>query len=348
MNKKVLLLVIALVGFSLSVNAKKKGGEEMLPESLPMKKDTNATNLSGNPKALNQVLATPSTVERANIVMPSAQQVNDEMVSGIKDSLIRVRKIRFSQELVREEKELKLMFDSLLQNDTRSEERVNINDRIFSKLRNALRLQGSFFYPFDSLTNIGRIYSDDYNIRVYTWCIELEDLSYRFYGLVQDLNSDRVWALEQNSAVYIPRETQQIAPRRWYGALYYKVLNIKKGDDPQYIVLGWSQPNPNMKMKIIDVLDFSDEKLLLGGDETFKSYHGKVSRVVFTYCSNLNISLVYDEKKKRFVFDHVTPLSDEYDNPLGCNGPDMSYDQLKKKGKRWVLKKDVNVTNDFE
>ncbi|MBQ9591899.1 MAG: hypothetical protein IJR32_03585 [Paludibacteraceae bacterium] len=348
MNKKIILIVLALVGMVLEVNAKKKSGEDVFPESLPMKKDTVDTNKSENPKDLTQVLATPTTMERANIVTPSAQQVNDEILAGIKDSLIRMRKIKFSPELLREEKELKLMFDSLLQRDTRSEERIEINNRIFARFRNSLRLQGSFFYPFDSLQNIGRIYSDDYNIRVYTWCIELEDLSYRFYGLIQDLNTDKVWALEQNSAVYIPRETQKIAPRRWYGALYYKVMNIKKGDDPQYIVLGWSQPNPSMKMKIIDVLDFSDEKLLLGGDETFKGYHGKADRIVFTYCSNLNISLVYDEKKKRFVFDHVTPLSDEYDNPLGCNGPDMSYDQLKKKGKRWVLKKDVDVTNDFE
>jgi len=41
----------------------------------------------------------------------------------------------------------------------------------------------------------------------------------------------------------------------------------------------------------------------------------------------------------------VTPLVDSNNNPTGCNGPDMSYDQLKKKGKKFVLKKDVEMNN---
>ncbi len=346
--KKSLVILALCLGMVAQVNAKKQN-EDGLPESLPMKKDTLSERTSGNPRQVMQTLAMPSTMERTSVAPPSAQQLNDQMAANVKDSLIRVKKIRFSSELVGEEKALKLMFDSLLTRDTYSQERIDINDRIFNKMRDVLRLEGSFFYPFDSLKNIGRIYSDDYNIRVYTWCIELEDLSYRFYGFVQNLDNDLVYPLIQNGAVYVPRENQQLVPRQWYGALYYKVLNIQSGDEPKYIVLGWSQPNPNTKMKVIDVLDFDiQDRLWLGGDQIFKGYRGKVNRMVFTYCSNLNMSLVYDEKKKRFVFDHVTPLSDEYDNPLGCNGPDMSYDELKKKGKRWILKTDVNVTNDFE
>ncbi|MBP5742370.1 MAG: hypothetical protein J6W49_02885, partial [Paludibacteraceae bacterium] len=87
------------------------------------------------------------------------------------------------------------------------------------------------------------------------------------------------------------------------------------------------------------------DRLMLGGDDTFKSYRGKVARVVFTYCADLGMTLNYDEKKKRFIFDHVTPLVDSNNNPTGCNGPDMSYDQLKKKGKKFVLKKDVEMNN---
>ena len=58
------------------------------------------------------------------------------------------------------------------------------------------------------------------------------------------------------------------------------------------------------------------------------------------------MTLQYDEKKKRFVFDHVTPLADASGNATGCNGPDMSYDELKRKGKRFILKKDVDMMNE--
>lgn len=348
MKQLCILMSALLIGCSITLSAKKsKAVEEGMPESLPMKKLDSATNVfSSNPIELHQTLATPSTEVRTSIAPASAQDINDRMAEGITDSLIRIHKIRIDPELKVKEKEIKALFDTLLTTDTHNEERLEINSRIFKKFREALGKKGSFFYPFDSLKNIGRIYSDDYNLRVYTWCVELEDLNYHFYGFIQDLETDRIYALEQNGAVYIPRETQQILPRRWYGALYYKIIRLSKGDDMQYVALGWSQPNPNMKMKVIDVFDFSGDKLMLGGDETFKSYRGKVGRVVFTYCSNLGMTLQYDEKKKRFVFDHVTPLADANGNATGCNGPDMSYDELKRKGKRFILKKDVDMMNE--
>ena len=334
---------------SIAVSAKKSDSKnDGMPESLPMKavSDSGSTTLSpANPTLLKQTLAMPSTAERPKITMASAQEINDKLSSAVTDSILKSRKIKVSPELINAEKKISEKFQRLLTTDTHTEERIQINDSIFTMMRDALRFQGSFFYPFDSLKNIGRIYSDDYNLRVYTWAIELEDMNYKFYGLVQDLQTDRIYTLEQNSPVYIPREGQQILPRRWYGALYYKIINIVKGDEPQYVVLGWSQPNPNMKMKVIDVLNFSDEKLMLGSPEMFKSYRGKVGRVVFTYCAELGMSLNWDEKKKRFVFDHVTPLVDSNNNPTGCNGPDMSYDQLKKKGKKFVLKKDIEMNN---
>ena len=342
--KKLVVLLLAFV--SVVAYAKKKDANEGLPESLPMKPISDSAKYEPvNPTLLKQTLAVPSTAERPKISTASAQDINDKLASAITDSILRAKKIKVSPDLVKAEKEIKGMFDRLLTNDTHSQERVEMNDSILNKMRDALRLQGSFFYPFESLKNIGRIYSDDYNLRVYTWAIELEDYNYKFYGLVQNLENDRVYVLEQNSPVYIPRENQQILPRRWYGALYYKIINIVKGDEPQYVVLGWSQPNPNMKMKVIDVLNFSNDRLMLGGDDTFKSYRGKVARVVFTYCADLGMTLNYDEKPKRLIFDHVTPLVDSNNNPTGCNGPDMSYDQLKKKGKKFVLKKDVEMNN---
>lgn len=282
--------------------------------------------------------------------------------------------VKYNPKLIQKEKELQALFNKIIKEDTRDSDRISINEKIRVKLAEALKDSGSFVYPFDSLKNLGKIYSNDLNIRVYTWSCEMEDYSMRFYGIIHDYINDKVYPLVQNGPVFIPDATKQYMLNRWYGALYYKAINIsKKGADPKYILLGWSQlapepkpiantlvsanelPDsgvidlkqnlPKTKLKVMEVLTFDDEKVLLG-DKVFKGYKGKANRIVFTYCSDLNMSLSYDEVNKQFIFDHLTPLVDDRGNSRGCNGPDMSYDSLKQKRKRWVLKKDIDAKNN--
>ncbi|MDR1678992.1 MAG: hypothetical protein LBR81_04360 [Prevotellaceae bacterium] len=296
----------------------------------------------------------------------SASAQNKQIKKVPVDSLAKVKKIIISENLPKHEQELQALFNRLLKEDTNDSMRIAINEEIRTKLHASLRERGSFLYGFDSLSSLGKIYSNDYNLRIYTWACELEDLSYRFYGFIQDFDDEKIYPLMQNSAVYLPAPDRPIAFNRWYGALYYNAIKVQSGDFPVYILLGWSQPNPNTKMKVMDVLDFGNERLVLGSP-IFKGIakKGKDYRLLFTYCSELNMSLNYEEKQKRFVFDHLTPMTtDRGTNPAtgetitenrGCNGPDMSYDALQQKRKNWfskkfiwVLKRDVNVTNDFD
>lgn len=253
--------------------------------------------------------------------------------------------------LLKKELEIRALFNQISENDTRDSTRIRINHEIRIKIAEALKDSNSFFYPFDSLRYLGKIYSDDYNIRIYTWCCEMEDLSYKFYGFVQDFTNDLVYALTVRDAPYVPKRNRQVLLSNWYGALYYKAIIVNpKKRDPKYILLGWNQSDLKTKNKILDVLSIDDEGTDVRlGSKIFRGYNGRAHRMILSYCSDLGISLNYDEKEKRFVFDHLTPLSYDNDEPRGCNGPDMSYDALKSKrrGKRWVLKKDIDIKNEY-
>ncbi|MBO7202123.1 MAG: hypothetical protein J6V30_01105 [Paludibacteraceae bacterium] len=350
--------LLPFLSFTLIVTAQNGNTTEKPEEVIPPTATATTDSLSKiQAIKISQTLAPPSNDSTIMKVEASAQDINDMMAALMTDDLLKKKGIKVSDKLPEAEKEIKALFDELLNKDTNDEERIKINQQIFEKMQATLRLSGSFFYQFNSLKNMGRIYSDDYNVRAYTWCCEMEDMSYKFYGFIQDLENDKVYRLEQRSdnpslsfrEVFVPSESDILAPYRWYGALYYKIINIKKGNEPKYILLGWSQLNPNLKMKVIDVLQLEEEKMQLGS-AMFKGYNTRVprglaTRIVFPYCANMNMSIVYNEKDKCFIFDHITPLSDENGNPLGCNGPDMSYDMLKKKGSKWVLKTDVDVKN---
>lgn len=275
----------------------------------------------------------------------SAQEIDTTTLVSVKT----FKKI--SPSLQKKEKEIKALFDQIIETDTKDSTRIAVNLLIKQKVAEALKDSDSFFYPFDSLRYLGKIYSDDYNIRIYTWCCEMEDMSYTYYGFIHDYINDLVYPLVVKNKPYIPQTNRQVMLNNWYGALYYKaILTNPKKRDPKYILLGWNQSDLKTKQKIIDVLtieeDGADVRL---GSKILKGYGGKVNRIILSYCADLGISLNYYKKDKRFVFDHLTPLSDDDDKPRGCAGPDMSYDALKskRKGKRWVLVKDVDVKNEF-
>ncbi len=281
------------------------------------------------------------------------------------DSLrAKVERKYVSSALLGKEKELMVLFSKIVEKDTADNTIITVNDsarlainaEIRRKLNEALKLQGSYFYRFDSLPNLGKIYSDDYNIRVYTWACEMQDSTYRFFGFIQDFDSETVYPLIQNKRTFLPPDNAQIKLNRWYGALYYKAINVGSKKNPKYVLLGWTQPNKQVKAKIMEVLDINDNGKARLGEQIFKGYSGKAYRNVFSYCADLSFTLNYDAKGKRFIFDRLVQLTeekgtDEFGNPIyetrPCKGPDMSYDSLKKRGKRWVLQTDVDMRNEF-
>ena len=57
------------------------------------------------------------------------------------------------------------------------------------------------------------------------------------------------------------------------------------------------------------------------------------------------MTIQYEEKAKRFVFDHLAPSKPIYQNQFEYYGPDFSYDALEYRKGKWVLVENVDVRN---
>ena len=88
-------------------------------------------------------------------------------------------------------KEDTLMEYSLyLNTDSLPEDRM-ISDSIFTKtLVRALQIKNSFYYPFDSLLGISKLYSPDTSFRIFTWNITYDDYYSRQRGAIQFRTAD--------------------------------------------------------------------------------------------------------------------------------------------------------------
>jgi hypothetical protein len=182
------------------------------------------------------------------------------------------------------------------------------NDSLCIQLESVLHDPASFGYAFDSLPFLGKIYSTDKQLRIYSWNYISDAGDYRFCSFIQRKADGAVFPLIQNRASFPPADDKPIGAAEWYGALYYQAIPYPVGQSVLYLLLGWSHSSPSENFKVIDVLSVSENGLSFGYP-LFKQQNRKADRVVLAYSARYSLSLQYEDDHKRFVFNHLHRMS---------------------------------------
>jgi hypothetical protein len=246
---------------------------------------------------------------------------------------------------IREER-LVVLFDSLKSCDTDSI-KDQLNKEIQITLGEALKGNESFTYPFDKIPNLGKIYSDDKKVRIYTWSFPYTDRTHGYGGFIQTKSKDRVTTtpLTLSREAYLPSQQGKIAANDWYGSLYYKVFPVKNRGGNYYIALGWSGYNAASDYKLIETLNIDGKGNVSFGKMVFEKKGKNDSRIVLEYSAEAKISLLYDESSKRIIFDHLAPIEPGYKDIHVYYGPDFTYDAYQLKKGTWHLEENIDARN---
>jgi len=216
-------------------------------------------------------------------------------------------------------------------------------------LVSALKLPNSFEYPFDSVTSISILRSQDKIFRIFTWHLRTDDGLYRYYGAIQKNNKEKLelYALFDNGA-FIPNPEDTIVDKNgWFGAHYYSIVETKKSPkNKSYVLLGWKGNDPKITMKVIDVLTFDEQGAPQFGQPIFKVGKTTKTRVIFQHSSNVSMILRYLPNKKWIVFDHLAAPGANQIGQWEFYGPDLSYDGFAFKKKKWVLMENIELRNE--
>jgi hypothetical protein len=238
-----------------------------------------------------------------------------------------------------------------LRNASSDHEKNNIGKEFRNLMAEALSLEGAFTYPFSSLKTVGVIDSPDNEVRIINWNVELEDESQKYYGFV--LKNDpkkktvQVIELQDNQFMMPIPKNEIIEASEWYGALYYKIIPIEKGNKKLYTVLGWDGNNAISNIKLIDVMYFNGSQVKFG-IPIFKYADRTEKRVLFEHSKKATMSLRYDEDYKRIIFDHLSPESPNLEGFYAFYVPDLSLDAFMLDGSKWTFKEDVIGVNKDE
>jgi hypothetical protein len=246
-------------------------------------------------------------------------------------------------QLQENEEELKALFDHLLLTQDDQVKKTTC-DSIQLILKETLKKEGSFIYPFQQLGKLGKLTSSDQQLRIYSWNIVLNDGSFQYFSLLQKKEKKAVRVFELKDIMEENPPVKYTATN-WWGCLYYQIIPFQQKKETKYVLFGWDGNSITTNKKIIEVLSFDRTGAPVFGFPVFENKGRYKNRLLFEYAKQARMSIKYFEKDKKIVYDHLSPSSSQYRNQFEYYGPDFSFDALILKKGKWVLKENIDIRN---
>jgi len=259
-------------------------------------------------------------------------------------NLLNAQKIsqRDFKDLKKKEDSLKIFSDKMI-NAPEAPERFRADSNFVRGLVRALKVSNSFFYPFDSLRTISRLYSPDSSFRIFTWQLKKDEYVYLQKGAIQ-MNTPsgdlKLFPLFDYS-MYTRKPLDSVRTRdNWIGAIYYKMIMKENNGKKYYTLLGFDDFAVSSNKKWMEILTFNSRSEPVFGAPviSFKDDTAKKpvqTRFNIEYKKEANTLFNYDPELDMIVFDH---LISETDEPEKKNTyiPDGSYEGFKWTNGQWV------------
>ena len=225
--------------------------------------------------------------------------------------------------------------------------RFRENEDFIILLENTLQLNGAFKANLDSIPNMVSFLPDNKKFKLINWNVPYDNGEQKYFGFIQVWNKKKkryyLYKLNDKSDEYEEPDYKRLNTSNWYGALYYDVIPVKDRRKKYYVLLGWDGFSNIMSQKIIDVLYFSSSGTPIFGKDVFKMGRRTKRRVIFKFAGDAIMSLKFNKKENRIVFDHLSPRTESLKGSYQFYGPDFTYDALELKKRKWYLIENINA-----
>jgi len=242
--------------------------------------------------------------------------------------------------LHRMEDSLMILADSMY-NTPIPDYRTDYCEQFVRQLVKALKTEGSFYYPFDSLGKmINIIMPEDKSFRVFNWPIAYSDVRIRYYGAIQMAEEQlKLYPLIDNSDILAKADEDNVlSPKQWNGCLYYNILTRKVDGENVYCMLGINEGNPVSTRKMIDPLRFTENGPMFGAPifaiHSEKRADAGINRFILEYKKGVQAVLNWDPAHDAILYDElVSQVNDP--NRKYTFIPSGQYNGLRWNGERW-------------
>ena len=229
--------------------------------------------------------------------------------------------------------------------------RAMANVEFQSRIVDSLRTQNSFDKNFQEFKNVSVVTSDDKLFKIVSWTYpNFNGDKYYYFGFIQYRkklsDSIQLFTLIDSTQTISKPESEKLKSNRWLGSVYYAINTIKYQGKYYYVLLGWKGFNQQQTKKVIEVCYIENNEVKFGFP-LLKIGSVYKNRIVFIFTSQATMSLKFEKKGKKIVFDHISSPKNKSDvEVMSQTGPDGTYDSFILTKGRYILEKDVDARSE--
>lgn len=243
--------------------------------------------------------------------------------------------------LVQKEDSLKKLSWEIVNGRT-SIDRFRADSQFTRMFVRALKIKGSFHYPFDSLATISRLAPGDSAFKIFTWQLVVNENTIRQHGAIQMNTADgslKLFPLIDKTPSIKNQENYISDNSNWLGAVYYKIVEKEAFGKKYYTLLGYDENNIRSNRKIIEILTFDKGHPVFGAPGFSLKGDGLhpqgIARYIMTYKKDAGPRLTYDAQMDMIIMEHLISETGEPEKKYTYI-PDGDYEGFKWIDGKWV------------
>ena len=206
----------------------------------------------------------------------------------------------------------------------------------------SLQIKNSFYYPFDSVLGISRLYAPDSSFRIFSWTLSYDQYYSRQRGAIQMNTPDgslKLFPLYDVSEISMNIMDSVRTKMNWIGAVYYDMVETEYQGKKFYTLFGIDNNTEMSDKKWIEVLHFNKAGEPLFGGPFFDFRQDTIprapqNRIQLEYKEGVRILLRYDPELQMIIYDHLVPEDGEPEKKW-TYVPDGDYEGFKWENGRW-------------
>lgn len=246
------------------------------------------------------------------------------------------------KKLVAKEDTLKLYAEKLV-TDSLTAGRMIADSNFTRTLVRALQIKNSFYYPFDSVQGISRLYAPDSSFRIFTWNVLYDDFYSRQKGAIQMRTKDGALKLVplRDVSEFTQNAMDSVRGKgNWIGAIYYNIIKTEHKGKNYYTLFGIDYNTIRSTKKWIEVLTFNEKNEPMFGGPLFSYEQDSIkkapqNRFGLEYKKDARVLANFIEEVNMILVDHLISESDEPDNKWTMV-PDGDNEGFKWENGKWV------------
>ena len=244
--------------------------------------------------------------------------------------------------LAKKEDSLKVLAKDLI-TDSLPEGRMRSDSIFIRTLIRSLQVRNSFFYPFDSVQGISKLYAPDSSFRFFTWNLSYDEYYSRQRGAIQMRTKDgslKLIALRDVSEFTENPMDSIRGKNNWIGSVYYRIIKTQYNGKTFYTLFGYDANSAMTNKKWIEVMTFNEKNEPQFGGRYFSFEQDSIKkppqfRFSIEYKKAASTTVNFEDNMKLILLDHLISETDEPDKAFTLV-PDGDYEGFKWQNGQWV------------